>query len=577
MRASSIRGTPAPRPRAAPERTPRNDDRGKTGPVVWAACFPFGMDRTSDAPAPPRNARFAPPTATAADAARHAAPTGIRARATASGASGSRNLVADLQAELSQRWPARFCHVDDSALVLDTVPSSEDRQKRLIQLTIESADRLAIMTSFSIHPTKDHEPGRVSGTTFAMMEALARRQHDPDFTFVLLYNDNKLQRNAAVAAVVGQNVTANMSLRNESRVPGTITWPSVVRAYNTMQVDDGLKIGTVRARVYFVAAKARGVAGSHHNKFCINDRGVAATLGASIANKTKDGWMDGGCIALSARLAERQRNYFLDELVGGHAVRSARLVCQDGLAVMEPVEQPAAALGTLRDIAMRSPFDPGTGDAGQHPMHAALARAGIALAGDRQKVLWLQNPSNGYRNMFSEGGRIEGKPIGFAVAKIFGSAGPGDTLDITGKKLGTEAFRLIGDALSRGCNVNLLVDRSSRGLVDFAARRLYAGKANPPAGHLTVKHYAPGEPLAHELQINLRSEAVLHAKNYVLTRSDGSCIVMTGSYNLDGQSHYRSNENLMVFETRDPTLRRALFDDIYQGSDGEASHYPPKR
>ncbi len=210
-------------------------------------------------------------------------------------------------------------------------------------------------------------------------------------------------------------------------------------------------------------------------------------------------------------------------------------------------------------------------------MHAALARAGIAFTGNRQKVLWLQNPSNGYRNMFSEGGRIEGKPIGFALAKIFASTGPGDTLDIAGKKLGTEAFGLIGEALARGCNVNILVDRSSRGLVDFAARRLYGDKAKPPAGHLTVKHYAPGESLAHELQINLRSETVLHAKNYLLTRSDGSCIVMTGSYNLDGQSHYRSNENLMVFETSDPTLRRALFDDIYQGSDGEASHYPPKR
>ncbi len=212
--------------------------------------------------------------------------------AAAAGTSGSRNLVADLQAELSQRWPARFCHVDDSALVLDTVPSSEDRQKRLIHLTIESADRLAIMTSFSIHPTKDHEPGHVSGTTFAMMEALARRQHDPDFTFVLLYNDNKLQRNAAIAAVVGQNVTANMSLRNESRVPGTITWPSVVRAYNAMQADDGLKIGTLRARVYFVAAKARGAAGSHHNKFCINDRGVAATPGRKHRQQNQ-GRMDG--------------------------------------------------------------------------------------------------------------------------------------------------------------------------------------------------------------------------------------------------------------------------------------------
>lgn len=49
---------------------------------------------------------------------------------------------------------------------------------------------------------------------------------------------------------------------------------------------------------------------------------------------------------------------------------------------------------------------------------------------------------------------------------------------------------------------------------------------------------------------------------------------MTGSYNLDGQSHYRSNENLMVFETTDATLRKALFDDLYEGSDSPVSRYP---
>ncbi|GKT01297.1 hypothetical protein AVKW3434_17930 [Acidovorax sp. SUPP3434] len=56
-----------------------------------------------------------------------------------------------------------------------------------------------------------------------------------------------------------------------------------------------------------------------------------------------------------------------------------------------------------------------------------------------------------------------------------------------------------------------------------------------------------------------------HAKNYILERRDGSSIVMTGSYNLDGQSHYRPNENLMLFETRGHAVKEALFGDLYDG------------
>jgi phosphatidylserine/phosphatidylglycerophosphate/cardiolipin synthase-like enzyme len=125
--------------------------------------------------------------------------------------------------------------------------------------------------------------------------------------------------------------------------------------------------------------------------------------------------------------------------------------------------------------------------------------------------------------------------------------------------------------------VNLVVNHGARRGVEDLARGLYANRATLPPGRLTIKHYAPNEHLVRQQNLNTRQEQVLHAKNYVLTRHDGSCVVMTGSYNLDGQSHYRSNENLMVFEAPDTKFRRVLFDDIHEASDSEVSHYPAPR
>jgi hypothetical protein len=484
-------------------------------------------------------------------------------------------LTDAIHTELVGTWPSRYCHRDDNALVLNTVPSSEDRQKKLIRMAIESAERFAILTSFSINPATDHEPGKVSGTTFAMLESLARRQHDKDFTFVLLYNDNKLQRNAVVAAIVGQNVTANMSLKSRSHAPGTITWPAVIEAYNRQQNDERLRIGRVQCGIYFVAAKARGAAGSHHNKFCINDRGVAATLGASIANQTKDSWMDGGCIAVSAPLAASQRDYFLDVLMGEHAVHCAQLRMDGSTPSMAPLKD-TALIRALADIDVRSPLDmKGSGqEAAIYRFRHALDSAGVSLEGSRRKVLWIQNPSDGYKNMFSTGSGINGKPIGRAISSFFDSAMAGETIDIANKKIGCEGFSLISGALSKGCNVNILIHRSARIWIEYAAQRFYARHAAEPLGRLTIRHYAPNEQLALQQNINTRHKPVLHAKNYVLTRNDGSCVVMTGSYNLDGQSHYRSNENLMLFETTDADLRKALFDELYEGSDSPVSRYP---
>lgn len=536
--------------------------------------------RSSAGPSAPRNAR--PGFASSVDMAELSS-TDTSAVETAASASTPRAIAQPpstapraigsaltdaIQSELASRWPSRYCHVDDNALVLNTVPSSEDRQKKLIRLTIESAQRFAILTSYSINPAKDPKPGNVSGTTFAMLEALARKQHDKDFTFVLFYNENKLLENSVIATMLYQNVVTNMSLKSEANGPRTTTWPAVIEAYNRQQTDDRLRIGSVKCGIYFVAAKAKGLAGSHHNKFCVNDQGIAATLGASIANRTKDNWMDGGCITVSSRLATSQRDYFLSDLLGGHSVKCAQMRMDGERPTMSPVKD-LAPIRALADIDVRSPLDlegPGK-EAAVESFRDVLSSADVPLEGTRHKVLWIQNPSDSAKNMLSARGRIEDKPIGHALSRVFRSAEAGETIDLACGRVGTEAFALIGKALSKGCNVNILINKKKRALVERRARCLYANSTTMPPGQLTVREYAPNEHLMQQQSLGARQMQGLHAKNYVLTRNNGSYVVMTGTYNLDGQSHYRSTENLMMIETKDTALRKALFDELHEGSE----------
>lgn len=468
---------------------------------------------------------------------------------------------------------AHYCHRDDDAIVLVPPPMTEHHQKAVIRATIDSANRFAIITSYNINPLRDNEPDKISATMFAILESLAKRQSDKDFSFVLLYNDNKLQTNAAVSALLGQNVVTNMTLQSRSKTSATTTWPAVVEAYNRQQSNETLKIRTLDCSVYFVPAKAKGVAGSHHNKFCINDSGVAATLGASIANKTKDSWLDSGCVTISESLAARQRDYFLNDLVGGHKVRCGRLQMDAlGHPVIEKLSDEFVLEG-LRDIPVRAPTvlsESGTNSR----FHQAFASAGISLAGTKHKVLWIQNLSSGYKNKLSSDGRIEDKPIGYALSAVFNSAVRGDTINIVNKTIGDEGTKLITNALKRGCDVNIIIDRPSMARLEQDARRFYANSNGDQVGRLNIRYFSPTPQFARAHGLNETLPPVAHSKTYLVERANGSNVVMTGTYNLDGQSHYRSNENAMLFETRDNQLIRGLFRDVYDGCATPVSSWP---
>jgi len=489
------------------------------------------------------------------------------------------NITDDIYAALTKAGQEKYCHYDANAFVLSSSIGSEDQQKNLIRMTIESADKFAIMTSFAIRPRLGDDPNKISPTMFTILEQLSKRQHDKNFSFVFLYNENYFQylRELAKSATNPQfdkTLIAKISLSSETNIEGVTTWPGIVTAYNREQSNDELKIQTLDCNVYFIAAKARGLAGSHHNKFCINDSGVAATLGASIANKVKDNWYDSGCITLSQTLASRQRDYFVDELVGKHEAGYRQLKMQNGIPIMEKLD--ISKIKSLKEIPVRNRMDEssdGGVPSGLEAFKKTLTDCGLSPKGARGKVLWIQNTSHGYKNMMSTGGQIDGKPIGYAVCRVFDSAESGDSINIFTKTIGSEGFDLIANALAKGCNVNILIDAGNQAPLEKQAGKFFSQQKSNKTGKLTIKPFSPNEEFSTAQKFNNKKAPFAHAKTYILVKPSGAKVITTGSYNLDGQSHYRSNENLMVITTRDDELSKILFDDIYDGSSGAITKY----
>lgn len=486
------------------------------------------------------------------------------------------NFTENIYAELTKAGQTKYCHYDSEAFVLLSCPGSEEQQKKLIRATIASADKFAIMTSYLVRPRMDDDPNKISAAMFTILEFLSKKQNDKEFSFVFLYNENHLQNNPVIMSFLNMEGPAKMSLDSATYKKGATTWPEVIEAYNRQQSNDDLKIQSLDCNVYFIAAKARGLAGSHHNKFCINDRGIAATLGASIANKTKDNWYDSGCITLSQTLASKQRDYFVDELVGNHDGRYRQLKMQDGKPIMEKLED-ASKIKGLKDIPVKNPMNEssdGEAPSGLEALKQILADCGLSPKGAKRKVLWIQNPSHSYKNALCSGGGIDGKPIGYALCRLFDSAEPGDTINIFNKTIGSEGFDLIAKALAKGCNVNILINAGGKKSLEIKAEKFFSQKKSNETGKLTIKPFSPNEKFSEDQKLNNKKEPVGHGKTYILVKQNGARVIMTGTYNLDGQSHYRSNENVMVTTTYDDELSKILFDDIYEGSSGDITSYP---
>ncbi|PNQ53573.1 hypothetical protein C1141_20555, partial [Vibrio agarivorans] len=184
------------------------------------------------------------------------------------------------------------------ALVLSSGINSENDQKRMIEAMVEGADKFSIVTTYGIRPV-DNE--KLSATMKSILASIANKQEDSNFTLALLYNKSMWQQNM----VVGKRTT--ISQKNPTQ------WKDLIRIFNQEAIKEGKKtIYNLKCKVFFIAENPSGITGSHHNKYLINDKGMMATLGASLGNKTKSQWFDSGAMFLSKALVESQKNYFLD-------------------------------------------------------------------------------------------------------------------------------------------------------------------------------------------------------------------------------------------------------------------------
>lgn len=462
-----------------------------------------------------------------------------------------------LQSQIRECWSSLCAQRDTEARVLSTVPSSEFYQKQLVSMAIKTARNFAVVTSYQISPSQDRNPNHVSASIFVMLEALSVRQKDKNFAFAFMYNSNELESYKLVSSLAGRTPITKVTFE-ESSQERTVTWQAVVERYNHQQSNPALRIHDLQCKVFFIEAVATGLAGSQHNKFVLNDQGVAATLGASIGNRTKDHWLDGGAIAISEGLVKQQLNYFFEQ-TRMHQTKCAQFEASNGELKAVPVNVEVLKGYFVQD-GVKSPKD--------EQLSTLLSEFDYQLPENRHDVLWVQNPPSGYTNMLTARKGMSGKPIGFALSAVFSSANAGDTLCITAKKVGCEAFSLISNVLKKGADVKLLVDLGFRPMLERRAKWFYAGGGSKLMGRLFVKHYQPNEALVERYHLNTSDQGVLHAKNYILTRQgQNHHVVMTGSYNLDGQSHYRSGENMMLLHTDDATFRNVLFDDFYDHSD----------
>lgn len=506
---------------------------------------------------------------------------------------------------------------DDKAFVFNNGVVSEPEQMRLVRATIESADKFAAVTTFTVRPIDAN--GQVSNTMHSVLAGLAKKQNDPEFSFVFLYDKTKDFQEMGHKLrdkMVGTKMTGASEISIKPTHTDKPTWPKVLDAYNQQILGEynravqnrrivgpilgsvealgrlgksqlesllnaqhlsGLPITDLKARVYMVAADS-GIAAGHHNKFAINDSGFAATLGASIGNYDKPNWWDSGAVCLSQKLAGSQRDVLLDTLMP-RAKHIGLLTCQNGVAGMNGATKPNEVNAArkeinkaLQDTSIKQPFSTANGFQLSYKLGSGLYSSGFlnphesAVPGHQAKVTWIQNQG-------SDLGSLRAKPIEQALKHMFAEAKLGDTILLRNGSIDDKAIKMVKEALHRGVNIRIMGSYSNHYYKEKfvgAVEDIFSSK---------LKNNWPGqfERRITNPSLNLRNAHGVghihgpiqdHAKVYALQRRNPSepSILMTGTHNLDGQSFNRSHENMMFMESKDTHLIRSLFSDVWDQS-----------
>ncbi|RDH45155.1 phospholipase D-like domain-containing protein [Zooshikella ganghwensis] len=454
---------------------------------------------------------------------------------------------------------------DSQALALvDSTILSESEQASASEAIIKSADQTAVITSYAIAITPIrikyegpdgkvvNGPVRISPTLKAMLDGIAEKQNEEGFTFVFAYNKSKGIQNWHL----GHKPT-DASHKVDPDNPDSNPWIDVIKEYNKQS---NIPITNLEANFIIVGLDPHGPAGSHHSKILANDNGILGVTGASLGHVGKDHVADSGAFVASQHLAVHELNFFANSTLL-HAKAVSRLKVADGNVELEKITPSTFRANfkrRLKNEPVNSPLSPATNklkDIVTESFGKGYSVLNVALLHNKPSI----NPASHLTKRFNS------SPIGKTIKQLFDTSLPGETIKIRNEYLDSDIRKLIISAITKGVNIELIqIDSDNkknlspkRELLLKEIRKL--NSINQNSGRFTFYDHANRSTTSkHNVKFGISRD---HAKTYILERSDKD-IIITGSYNLDDQSIYRSSESVLLIEAQDPLLKQRLFDNL---------------
>ncbi len=438
--------------------------------------------------------------------------------------------------------------IDHKAQVFSRAILSENEQANASRSIINTANRLSLITTYAINIIPK---GNLSPTLKAMLDGISARQEDDNFTFVLAYNKSKGVQNWFLGK---KRTEATQKVDKDN--PGNNPWLKAISIYN--KLDGVTPISNLKANVILVGLNPSGPAGSHHSKVLVNDNGVLGVTGASLAHLSKENQIDSGVLLSSQHLAAQELDYFANEtLKYASAISKVRVQNED------------IGLEKLNISSFQKEFNESRA-VSESLNHRSLELSQaieeeFGVHRNKVPVVLLHNkPSANLAAHLTN--KMTDKPIGVALSQLFNTAEKGDVMKIRNQFLGGDARKLIISALAKGVDVKILAvyQREQKKNQEALFKEIEQANLGTEAGKISFISPNPHEAFESEHNLSMKVKYD-HAKTYILEKGDKN-IILSGTYNLDDQSIYRSSESAILIETNDNALKNSLFDELWEAS-----------
>ncbi|AKF45253.1 phospholipase D-like domain-containing protein [Pseudomonas fragariae (ex Marin et al. 2024)] len=478
------------------------------------------------------------------------------------------------------------CSFDPVARISDHDILTEAEQCQVVRSAFASADKVCVVTSYGIKPLGAPKSDALSPTIASVLQGFASKQHDKDFTGVFFY-----QKSDAIQNYYTEDKRTNISIKEND-------WAKVVTLFNAAVERgelEGPKLENIQANLFFLAGEPKGFAGSHHDKFIVNDNGLCVTMGASLGNIAKPNWMDSGCVTLSNSLASEQLTNFLDNqsetaikgsLFNKRENHCAKLDNLEGRVVQRAAIESRDIYSALMPIVVENAgkklnaINTTNGTAQEQFFKDIFNAQGFDLGHSKKKsIAWIKNKGSN-----DTSGGFE-RPIGKALKTMLTNVAPGEKVCIrngSSRRFDEGVCKLLANAAQKGAKLQILTSLADgfnqiNYLREQILKNLKGSEADKQSAlanidvrifnresHLVDIGEQRGWPSRFEDK-GFKD----HGKLFGVLKADGNAEVMTGTYNLDSQSVRRSFENMQVIDDKDGSFLHAGFSQYF------ASDNPP--